>query len=56
VYQRLATTPDLGLDPQKGVFIGEPRIDWTSQRAETRLAAATLVYSVAHRTTSATLD
>lgn len=56
VYQRLAAAPDLGLDPAKGVFIGEPRIDWTSQRAETRLAAATLVYSVAHRTTFATLD
>lgn len=56
VYARLAATPDLGLDPQKGVFIGTPRIDWLTQRAETRLAAATLVYSVAHRTTFATLD
>lgn len=56
VYARLAASPDLGLDPAKGIFIGEPRIEWASQRAETRLASTTLTYSVSHRTTSATLD
>lgn len=56
VYARLAGTPGLGLDPAKGVFIGEPRIEWASQRTETRLASTTLTYSVSHRTTSATLD
>lgn len=55
-YARLAATPGLGIDSAKGVFIGEPRIDWDLERAETRLASAALVYSVTHRTSNSTLD
>ena len=53
-YTRLSATPDLGLGD--GVFIGEPRIEWGSERAATRLAATTLIYTVTHRTSGGTLN
>lgn len=54
VYTRLATDPSLGLGDS--VYIGEPRIDWDSEQSATRMAVATLTYTVSHRTTSGTLN
>ena len=54
VYTRLASAPDLGLGD--GIFIGEPRIEWASEQAATRLAATTLIYTVTHRTSGGTLN
>jgi hypothetical protein len=53
-YTRLATDPGLGLGV--GVFIGEPRIEWETDQAATRLATATLTYTVTHRTTNGSLN
>lgn len=53
-YTRLATDPSLGLGA--GVFIGEPRIEWATEQAATRLACATLIYSVSHRTSGGNLN
>lgn len=56
VYARIAANPALGTGPGSGVFAGEPRIDWQFERAAARFAAATLTYTVQHRTTSLTLE
>lgn len=53
-YTRLAAAPDLGLGD--GTHIGQPRIEWDVERAATRLAAATLVYTVSHRTAAGNLN
>lgn len=53
-YARLAATPDLGLGT--GVFIGEPRLEWNIEQSATRMALATLIYSVSHRTNNQTLN
>ena len=53
-YTRLATDPSVGQGV--GVFIGEPRIEWETDQAVTRLATATLIYTVSHRTTSGSLN
>lgn len=53
-YTRLATDPSLGLGV--GVFAGEPRIQWSTEQAATRLACANLVYSVSHRTSGGNLN
>lgn len=53
-YTRLATDPGLGLGV--GIFIGEPRIEWQTEQATTRLAVATLIYTVQHRTTGSSLN
>lgn len=53
-YTRLATDPSLGLGA--GAYIGEPRIEWESDQAATRMALATLIYTVSHRTTSGSLN
>lgn len=53
-YTRLATDPSLGLG--SNVFIGEPVIEWETDQAATRLACATLTYTVSHRTTGGNLN
>ena len=53
-YTRLALTPDLGLGA--AVYIGEPRIDWETDQQATRMAVATLTYTVSHRTSGGTLN
>jgi len=53
-YTRLASTPDLALGT--GCYIGQPRIEWDVERAATRLAAATLIYTVQHRTAGGILN
>jgi len=55
-YARLATDPSLAIAAGSGVFIGEPRIEWETEQAATRMACTTLTYSVSHRTTNSTLD
>lgn len=55
-YARLAATPSLAIASGSGVFIGEPRIEWETDQAATRMACTTLTYSVTHRTTNLTLD
>lgn len=52
-YTRLATDPSLGLGVS--VFIGEPRIEWETDQTATRMALATLIYTVSHRTTGGSL-
>lgn len=49
-YAKLAANKSLGIDASKGVYIGEPRIEWATDKAATRLARATLTYRVTHRT------
>lgn len=53
-YTRLATDPSLALGSE--VFIGEPRIEWETDQSATRMAIATLTYTVSHRTTGGTLN
>lgn len=53
-YTRLATDPSLGLGV--GVFIGEPRIEWETEQGATRMALATLIYTVSHRTSGGSLN
>jgi len=56
-YARLASTPDLGLPVEAGVFIGEPVIRFPEPvQAANRIAVCTLSYSVQHRTTSLNLE
>jgi hypothetical protein len=55
-YARLAAAPALGINAASGVYIGEPRIEFDAEKAATRMAVTTLIYSVSHRTTNLTLD
>lgn len=48
-YAKLAADQSLGLSAA-GVYIGEPSIDWATDRSATRNARATLTYRVSHRT------
>ena len=53
-YTRLATDPSVGLGV--GVYIGEPRIEWETDQNATRMALATLIYTVSHRTSGGSLN
>lgn len=56
VYERLAADKALGLAADKGVYIGEPKFSWETDKADRRYARCTLAYQVRHRTVNLSLD